>query len=207
MQNITFNLETSHHHGSSLFDYFKLRKQHFVNRLNWQIPHNKNVEMDQYDNPEAHYSLVRYNGRIIGGARIAATSTVWGESTYMLRDASEGKLTSIPKGILPEVYDSPEVWECTRLVLCEKILCPETRAKALRMIVDGLVDIAAERNADKLISLSPVPLMRALRSFGHRVSRVGDMYHCKDDGRNYAVLMLSGLRNYGREVAETALAA
>ena len=207
MENITFNLETSHLYGPALFEYFKIRKTHFVNRLNWTIPHNDAVEMDQYDNPEAFYSLVRMNGRVVGGARIASTATHWGESTYMLRDASEGRLPAIPEGILPEIFETPDVWECTRLVIAEDITCGATRHEVLKQIVEGLVEIASDHQADRLISLSPVPLMRALRGFGHHVSRIGQTYKCDDDGRNYAVLQLTGLRSYVAQGQQDAIAA
>jgi len=50
MRNVTFELSNVHQHGSSFYDYLALRKQFFVDTLKWQIPHNADVEMDQYDN-------------------------------------------------------------------------------------------------------------------------------------------------------------
>ena len=69
MKIITFELSQLHLHGSAFFDYLGLRKRFFVDTLGWEIPHNNDVEMDQYDNPLAHYSLVLRNGEVIGGAR------------------------------------------------------------------------------------------------------------------------------------------
>ncbi len=46
------------------------------------------MEMDQYDTPVAHYSIVRDDhGAVVGGARAMATTAIWGSHTYMLRDA------------------------------------------------------------------------------------------------------------------------
>ena len=78
MKIITFELSQLHLHGSAFFDYLGLRKRFFVDTLGWEIPHNNDVEMDQYDNPLAHYSLVLRNGEVIGGARAMPTTSSWG---------------------------------------------------------------------------------------------------------------------------------
>jgi N-acyl-L-homoserine lactone synthetase len=54
MHNITFDLSRLHNHGATFWDYLRLRKHFFVDTLHWDIPHNDEFEMDQYDNPTAH---------------------------------------------------------------------------------------------------------------------------------------------------------
>ena len=100
MRNITFDFLGQHRHGSAFHEFLRLRKTFFVDELGWDIPHNDDVEMDQYDNPCAHYSLVLRNGEVVGGARIMPTSSVWGRNTYMLRDALRGCLEQIPAGAM-----------------------------------------------------------------------------------------------------------
>ena len=92
MENITFDLSCLHRYGPAFYDYLRLRKHFFVDMLGWDIPHNDSVEMDQYDNPLAFYSLVLRDGQVIGGARTMPTTSSWGQYTYMLRDAVAGKL-------------------------------------------------------------------------------------------------------------------
>ena len=75
MENVTFNLASLHVHGDAFFQFLGLRKRFFVDQLGWDIPHDDDVEMDQYDNPKAHYSLVLRDGEVIGGARAMATSS------------------------------------------------------------------------------------------------------------------------------------
>ena len=58
MEQITFNLAQLHLHGTAFFDFLALRKRFFVDELGWDIPHDDSVEMDQYDNPQAYYSVV-----------------------------------------------------------------------------------------------------------------------------------------------------
>ena len=122
MQNITFKLSDLHVHGGAFFEYLALRKTFFVDGLGWDIPHDAIHEMDQYDNPTAWYSLVLRDGKVIGGARCQPTSARWGEHTYMLRDAYEGKLGDIPPDVMiGEISKScfrrsrlaVAIWSCT----------------------------------------------------------------------------------------------
>lgn len=190
MKNITFDLAELHLHGTAFYDYLRLRKHFFVDTLGWDIPHNETVEMDQYDNPLAHYSLVLRDGHVIGGARTMPTTSNWGAHTYMLRDAVNGKLVDIPAQVMSSEIRTPEVWECTRLVLSDSLRTHAERSECLSLVVDGLVRVARQNGASELMSLSPVSLMRALRQLGYSANRIGEPYENPGDGRRYAVLSM-----------------
>ena len=195
MENITFELSNLHSHGTAFFDFLALRKHFFVDTLGWGIPHNDTVEMDQYDNPLAHYSLVLRNGKVIGGARAMPTTSSWGEYTYMLKDAINGKLADIPDGVLDKEIKTPKVWECTRLVVSDELQSHVERSQCLSLIVDGLVKVAKQGGGRELVSLSPISLMRALRQLGYKASRIGEPYYNPGDGRKYAVLTMPTVRS------------
>lgn len=195
MENITFDLSDLHRHGTAFYDYLKLRKRFFVDELGWDIPHNDAVEMDQYDNPLAHYSLVLRDGEVIGGARTMPTTSSWGQYTYMLRDAVAGKLADIPPRVLGAEIEAADVWECTRLVMSDGVTCHQDRAHCLSLIVEGLADVARRHGARELMSLSPLSLMRALRQLGWQADRIGEPYDNPGDGRRYAVLAMPAERN------------
>lgn len=201
MHNVTFDLSRLHLHGSAFFDYLRLRKHFFVDTLGWDIPHNADFEMDQYDNPNAHYSLVLKHGKVVGGARTMPTTATWGKYSYMLRDAYEGKLADIPAGIVPDRPVSDRVWECTRLVLDPELKAVE-RGYALQLIVDGLVRMAREHGASEMITLSRVSLVRALRQQGYDAHQIGVPYKNFGDGHTYAVLAMPA-----EPVMEVAIAA
>ncbi len=131
MKNIIFNLTELHLHGSAFFEYLALRKKFFVDQLGWDIPHDDDVEMDQYDNPKAYYSLVEMGGKIVAGGRAMATTAQWGSHTYMLRDAVEGKIIGIPDSIVNTVEVTRNVWECTRVVVSSEIKDPAISAACL----------------------------------------------------------------------------
>jgi len=194
MENITFDLSSLHLYGTTFYDYLGLRKRFFVDNLGWDIPHNATVEMDQYDSPLAHYSVVVRDGKVIGGARAMATTAAWGSHTYMLGDAWAGKLADIPQSVMPGEVASARTWECTRLVVSDDVRTHADRSLCLSMIVDGLIEVASDHGATDLMSLSPLSLMRALRQLGYAADRVGEPYRNDTDGRQYAVLSMPARR-------------
>ena len=190
MINVTFNLSNLYQHGSAFWDFLALRKRHFVDELGWDIPHDDEVEMDQYDNPTAHYSVVLRDGVVVGGARTMATSAEWGSHRYMLKDALDGKLGDIPPDVMPRNIQMKSVWECTRLVISDDVRTHAERNECLSLIVQGLAEVAARNGADRMISLSPLALTRALRQLGYDCERIGAPYLNDGDGRRYAVLAM-----------------
>lgn len=190
MFNLRFDFCGLHRHGPAFWDFLRLRKQVFVDELKWDIPHNETIEMDQYDTPVAHYSLVMQDGVVVGGARAMPTTASWGEHTYMLRDAYSGKLPHIPAHVMSVEIASPQVWECTRLVISDALTLQRDRSECLRLIVDGLVETAIAQGANELICLSSLALMRALRQLGYDATRLGEPYRNDEDGRLYAVLKM-----------------
>jgi acyl homoserine lactone synthase len=202
MHNITFDFLGQHRHGAAFHDYLRLRKQFFVDELGWDIPHNHDVEMDQYDNPCAYYSLATRWGKVLGGARIMPTSATWGRHTYMLRDALRGCIDEIPPDLMPAEIATEEVWECTRLVISSCLTTQAQRAECLSLIVDGLVAIAQAQGGAELMTLTRPALMRALRQLGYPVSRMSEPYRNASDGREYAVLTMPAMTSAHRIAAE-----
>lgn len=190
MLNVRFDFCGLHRHGSAFWDFLRLRKTVFVDQMKWDIPHNDDIEMDQYDTPVAHYSLVLREGVVVGGARAMPTTANWGGHTYMLRDAFSGKLPHIPPHVMSMDIASPTVWECTRLVISDTLITQRDRSECLRQIVDGLVETAISQGATDLICLSSLALMRALRQLGYDATRLGEPYRNDEDGRLYAVLKM-----------------
>ncbi|MBL4812996.1 MAG: autoinducer synthase [Rhodobacteraceae bacterium] len=195
MENVTFKLSNMHLYGATFYDYLALRKTFFVDRLGWDIPHGDGVEMDQYDNPLAHYSVVLRDGAVVGGARCMPTTARWGQHSYMLRDAYNGHLADIPADVMPREIVSSKVWECTRLVISDAVKSHGDRNTCLSLIVQGLVETAGDAGAEELVSLSPVPLARALRQLGYAADRIGAPYRNEGDGRQYAVLSMPAGRS------------
>ncbi len=190
MEKITFNLTELHKYGTAFFEYLALRKQFFVDQLGWDIPHDEDVEMDQYDNPKAYYSLVLKDGKVAAGGRAMATTAQWGAHTYMLRDAVEGKIIGIPDTIVNDIEVTARVWECTRVVVSSEIKDPAESAECLALIVKGLAEQALEQNGTELMALSRPSLLRALRKIGYNPRTIGESYVNSDDGRRYVAMSM-----------------
>lgn len=190
MEKITFNLTELHKHGSAFFEFLALRKKFFVDQLGWDIPHDDDVEMDQYDNPKAYYSLVVEDGKVIAGGRAMATTAQWGSHTYMLRDAVEGKIIGIPDTIVEGIAVTERVWEATRVVVSSEIKDPAKSAQCLALIVQGLAEQAIEHDGTELMALSRPSLLRALRRIGYNPRMIGEPYINSDDGRRYVAMSM-----------------
>lgn len=202
MHAIAFGFLDQHRHGSAFHDYLRLRKLCFVDELGWDIPHNDDVEMDQYDNPCASYSLVLHRGRVVGGARVMPTNAAWGRHTYMLRDARRGIIEEIPADMIDADIASDAVWECTRLVASKSLARQSERAECLSLVIAGVADIVQSNGGREIISLTRPPLMRALRQLGFPVTQRGSAYLNGADGLKYAVLCMPAVGSAHRIAAE-----
>jgi N-acyl-L-homoserine lactone synthetase len=186
MHYVTFDFLGQHRHATAFHQYLSLRKRFFVDALGWNIPHDDDVEMDQYDNPCAHYSLVLRGSTVVGGARVMPTTAAWGQHSYMLRDALNGEM-DIPPHVVAEEIVSRDVWECTRLVVSDDLGTQAERLECLSLILWGCWDILREKGGSEVVSLSPVSMARTLRQLGYAARPVGVPYSEKD-GRRYVML-------------------
>lgn len=203
-ENVTFNLTELHKHGSALFEFLALRKQIFVDQLGWDIPHDDDVEMDQYDNPNAYYSLVVQDGKVIGGMCAMATTAQWGAHTYMLRDAVDGKLIGIPADIIPHAEVTPNVWEATPVVISDKVATQAERAECLSLVLDGVVRQARGHDATEIIALCPPVFARTLRQLGFPAKIIGQPYVNLHDERRYVAMRMPAVcRDVAVEEAAT----
>lgn len=200
MRYVTFDFLGQHRHGTAFRQFLSLRKRFFVDALGWDVPHDDEVEMDQYDNPCAHYALVLQGPRVVGGARVMPTTSTWGRHSYMLRDALHGRI-GIPARVVSEEISTDSVWECTRLVVSDDLGAQGERSACLSLLLSAAVDVVRAHGGEELISLSPVPLVRTLRQLGFPARRVGEPYR-EEDGRTYAMLRMPALPSVHSMAAE-----
>ncbi len=198
MRNITFDMSDMHKHGSAFYSFLKLRKSFFVDGLGWHIPNDGVAEMDQYDTPYAHYSLVVDQGTVIAGARCVPTTVSWGSYTNMLNDSARGLLEGIPETLFDPSLCGPETWEGTRLVISDTVTSRLGRLQCLALTIDGLVRILQAHGAKTFLTLSPVALQRTAGLVGLQVQQASLSCHCRDDGREYAVFRCKAERALNR---------
>lgn len=120
MNTIIINSANKGAYGALYHQHLKQRRKLFVDELGWPVPHDEQIEMDQYDRFDATYVLVEDQGEVVAYARLLPTTSevVFGEVqfSYLVRDAVEGLLPGIPTNIMagqPAPITS-DVWEMTR---------------------------------------------------------------------------------------------
>lgn len=179
-------MSNMHMHGSAFYDFLRLRKRFFVDSLEWNIPTDGIVEMDQYDTPLAQYSLVEVDGLIVGGARCQPTESAWGPYTCMINDAARGLLEDIPGDLFKPGMSGPTIWEGTRLVVSDDLASLSSRTRCLALIIDGLMRAIGSRGGRSMITLSPTALHRTTKIVGLKATQVSRPY-VSSDGREYAL--------------------
>ncbi|QQA44284.1 acyl-homoserine-lactone synthase [Pelagovum pacificum] len=201
MRKLTLDFRDLHRSGPAFFDYLKLRKRFFVDALGWDIPHDHEVEMDQYDNPTARYALVLGDGgTVLAGARALPLDARWGSTTSMLRDARSGQMKGIPAALMSEEEMTARSWECTRLVISPDVRGAAARRECLGLICEGLVDMALAQGAERLVSLSNLWLLRSLKQLGYDAELVSAPYVNAEDGHRYAVMGMTAMRLAPRDL-------
>ena len=106
---------------ADLFEqYCRLRKRIFIDELEWDMPDQDGLEIDQYDQETAEYVIAMKNGECVGGCRMHPTTSRFRKEgqtyTYMLRDAVDGKLKDFPRNVTFYSPVEPKIWELTRVI-------------------------------------------------------------------------------------------
>lgn len=160
-----------------VMDFFRLRKQVFVDRMDWKLDHHDGAEFEQYDTYDTTYVIAHRNRKVVGGARLRRTDQRNACYSYMIRDAYLGLLDGLPREMC---FDEPPVdkgaWELTRLTALpdEK----EVGAAILTCSNDYLYDIGATT----CLFLGPAAFIRMAEKMGWKTRRLGPLVG-NQDGR------------------------
>ncbi len=107
-------------HATFLRQYHELRKQVFVDSLDWDLSSHDGMEWDQYDTPQSVNILTEEDGRCVGGCRLLRCDLGHKvgeiEYSYMLRDAFRGLLRDIPSSVISHAPTTNDEWEMTRAI-------------------------------------------------------------------------------------------
>ena len=190
MKAVTFSYGEIENNHTAYFEYLRLRKRIFVDGLGWPLWCDRGLEQDQYDNPNAKYSLVLKNDRVVAGARLLPDHADWFGWSHMVKDVALGKIDTVPKAALGTMTRFDGVWECSRLIVNDKDFGAKERQLALICVITGLVSMAKNGGAVAMVSFSPPPLQRFLKSLGYAVVAMENRFTDLSDGRKYTTLRL-----------------
>jgi N-acyl-L-homoserine lactone synthetase len=177
-----------HIHGELFTDILRARRETFIVQRNWDLPETDGMEFDQYDTPQSRWIAVHHLGEVLAGIRLTPTTARCGIYSYMIRDAQNGLLESIPSDLLyaPAPVD-PHIWEASRVFVAPHVPA-QLRVKVQANLMGQMVKTAREEGASQLIALCPRAWMRWMRRLGYQTEHVGP---CLDIGGsdNQAILM------------------
>ena len=170
------SFQTVGDHGDLLVNYLRARKETFIDRLHWELPHADGMEFDQYDTPQCRWIIVHEFGEILGGVRLLPTTAACGVYSYMLRDAQKGLLDSIPTDVLfLNAPVLPMVWEASRLFVTDAVPA-KRRHDVQALLMQQMARTSAEAGARYVIGIVPWVFSRWLRRLGLAALPVGPRF-------------------------------
>lgn len=148
-------------------DVGRYRHKVFVSHLGWPLQSSDDIESDEFDGSDAVYVSSRdKHGQVNGVARLLPTT-----APYLLKKV----FPSLWGG--SELPHSAEVWELSRFAAVDfddcTSLANQATARHAASLFRHVVQVAKERGARTLLTVSPVGMERLLRANGFRSMRAG----------------------------------
>ncbi|WP_120636051.1 acyl-homoserine-lactone synthase [Ruegeria sp. EL01] len=170
MQSIAVDFSNIHQAGNAWNEYWQLRKDEFVDKKGWELPHTDTLEFDWYDRPGAQWIIVMEDGHCVGGSRLLRTDAPsYGQESYMLKDAQDGLISGIPVEMIPaDLPRDHRIYEATRFFV-RRDLSPKKAMKVQREIVCKTATTARSLGGEQLVALMPCKIYRIFRRFGFEV--------------------------------------
>ncbi|RJL05463.1 hypothetical protein D3P06_06865 [Paracoccus aestuarii] len=159
-------------------DYLKIRKQVFVDQMDWPLFHAEDLEFEQYDTFDTIYAVATEHGRVIGGARLRRTDQISGKGrvrySYMIRDACMGVISGLPAGLCATTPPFREdVWEMTRMVV-------NGPREVSRLMLRAVNAFLADQGAASVLFLGSPAFARMAKSMDWPVQTLGPIASNKD---------------------------
>jgi acyl homoserine lactone synthase len=157
--------------------YLRLRKDVFIDRMNWSLHAHGSTEFEQYDHFGTTYVIAEdpETGEVVGGARLLRTDQASPNGSgrvtysYMIRDAALGLLEDLPIDVSrAEVPVDGRVWELTRLISRGTARVAEAILSEVRRFLSGV-------GAERCLFLGPKAFMRMASRMGFEPQPLGQV--------------------------------
>lgn len=160
--------------------YLKLRKEVFVDRLDWPLFYAEDLEFEQYDSFDTTYIVACQGDEVVGGARLRRTDqrSAGGilRYSYMIRDAYLGLLPGLPNDLCFDMPpESDRVWELTRMVV-------NGPKDITRKILETANEFLRDHDAASILFLGSPAFLRMARSWNWPAACLGPVTG-NEDGR------------------------
>lgn len=158
-------------HWHLVSSYLKLRKEVFIDRLEWPLFHVDDLEFEQYDSFDTTYVVATRGDEVVGGARLRRTDQRSGGGhvrySYMIRDACLGILPGLPKNLCHEVPPMDEdIWELTRMVV-------NGPKEITRLILQATNEFLAQKGAASVMFLGSPAFLRMAKTWNWPAHQLG----------------------------------
>ena len=155
MQTTTLSFENIHSHGELFANLLRARRQSFIVQNKWNLPEAMGMEYDQYDTPASRWIAVHEFGRIMAGIRLTPTTARCGIYTYMIKDAQDGLLDSIPSDLLYEQAPVEDhIWESSRVFVAHDVPM-NIRRRVHAHLITEMSKSARQLGATQVLGLIP----------------------------------------------------
>lgn len=155
MESAALSFANLHNHGELFANILRARRDAFILNNQWDLPQTMGMEYDQYDTPQSRWLAVHDAGRVYAGVRLTPTTARCGIYSYMIRDAQNGLLDTIPRDLLYEKAPMDEAtWEVTRGFIVSDLPASLRQKVRMRLVMEMLRASRVE-GIGRMIALLP----------------------------------------------------
>jgi len=176
MQQIVTTIRYKNQNKENLNEIFKIRKNVFVDRLNWSVNCTDGMEIDEFDCEGTTYIVVKKNSVVIGSCRLIPTS-----HNTMINSLFRVLL----RGDEPIV--NPRVVEISRLASMGRNMAG---VPVLPSVLEELRSYAYEYGITKYVFVTTAAIERLLTRSGVKTYRFGDQKTTDIEGVESVALSL-----------------
>ena len=155
MESAAFSFANLHNHGELFANILRARRDAFILNNQWDLPQTMGMEYDQYDTPQSRWIAVHEAGRVYAGVCLTPTTARCGIYSYMIRDAQNGLLESIPTDLLFD--DAPvdeATWEVTRGFIVSDLPASLRQKVRMKLVLEMLRTSRVE-GIGRMVALLP----------------------------------------------------
>lgn len=191
MLTTTLSFDNMHTHGDLFATLLRARKQSFIVRNNWDLPEADGMEYDQYDTPASRWVAVHENGKVLAGIRLTPTTARCGIYSYMIKDAQNGLLDSIPSNLLDfKAPVAPHIWESSRVFVAESVPS-NLRMRVQANLMAEMINAARDNGATQVLGLVPAVWSRWIGRLGLDAEAAGPKMDIDGTANQVALMHLA----------------
>lgn len=164
------DVSTRRTHSALLEQMFRQRKASFLDRRNWRVSVEGDLEKDRFDDLDPLYVInADDDGRVLGSLRLLPTT-----GPHMLADVFPEVMGGAP------ILRHPSIWESSRFNV-------DTRAgggfgdrqvnRATGELLAGLFELAERIGLERIVSVYDVAVHRVLKRAGCVITPIGETIH------------------------------